>query len=220
MAEHTNIAAIIEAADDLTNNVRKLMMERGITEAELARQTNIPQPTLHKILSGKTGDPRASTLKSLADFFGVTIDALLSGSIAESSTNSKLNTKTQSIAIISWTDCLQINTQLKKLNSTNWDNWITTEYSSRTAFALTSKPSMEPRFPKGSTLIIDPDITPEDGDLIVAHFPNTNEATLRELSIDGPIKLLVPICKNLPPDAWEPEIKVLGVLVKSIFKFH
>ncbi len=218
MANISNLAETLESTDDLTNTLHKLMNERNISEAELARRTNIPQPTLHKILSGKTGDPRASTLKSLADFFGVTIDMLLTGS--SQSITSSTGKKTQSIAILSWSECIDASKLIRSLNSTNWDNWITTEYPSTNAYALTSKPSMEPRFPKGSTLIIDPNIKPEDGDLIVVHFPNTNESTMRELSIDGPTKLLIPICKNLPAEACTPEIKELGVLVKSIFRFH
>jgi SOS-response transcriptional repressor LexA len=216
----TNLATTLGSADDLTNILRRLMYERGITEAELARRTNIPQPTLHKILSGKTGDPRASTLKSLADFFGVTIDMLLTGSASSTPSTPSSSANTQSIAVISWSDCIEASSLIRTLNSTNWDHWITTEHPSTNAFALSSKPSMEPRFPKGSTLIIDPNITPEDGDLIVVHFPGTNEATLRELSIDGPVNQLVPLSKNTPAEAFTPEIKELGVLVKSIFKFH
>jgi len=216
----SSLATSLETTDDLTLNLRRLIDEKNITEAELARRTHIPQPTLHKILSGKTSDPRASTLKSLADFFGVTIDALLTGNISTSATATISAAKTQSIAIISWSDCLEASKLLRSLDSTNWAPWITTEYSSAGAFALSSKPSMEPRFPKGSTLIIDPNINSEDGDLIVVHYPNTNEATLRELSIDGPVKQLIPICKNSPPEVFSPEIRELGVLVKSIFKFH
>jgi SOS-response transcriptional repressor LexA len=216
----SNLATSLESIDDLTNTLHRLMDERKITEAELARRTNIPQPTLHKILSGKTGDPRASTLKSLACFFGVTIDMLLTGSLPVSAAITTNSTKTQSIAIISWSDCLQANKLLLTLNSTNWDRWITTEHTSTSAYALSSKPSMEPRFPKGSILIIDNKITPEDGDLIVTHFPGTSEATLRELSIDGPSKLLIPICKSSTPDILNHDITVLGVLVRSIFQFH
>lgn len=216
----SSLAKSLGSIDVLTITLHRLMDERKLTEAELARRTNIPQPTLHKILSGKTGDPRASTLKSLADFFGVTIDMLLTGNATTATPVTASTTKTQSIPIISWTDCLQLAKLMGSLNSTNWDHWITTEYSSATAYALSSKPSMEPRLPKGSTLIIDPNINPEDGDLVIVHFPNTNEATLRELSIDGPIKQLIPICRNSPPEPWDSNINVLGVLTKSIFKFH
>lgn len=212
----TNLATPITTIDGLTATLRKLMSEINISEAELARRTNIPQPTLHKILSGKTEDPRASTLKSLASFFNVSIDALLSASI-DSNTHAG-DAKTKSIAIISWVDCL--NNVSDNLNSTNWDHWITTEHTSAGAFALSSKPSMEPRFPKGSILIFDPNMTPEDGDLILVHFPNTPEATIRELILDGPSKQLATICNRSTADSFDPDIKVLGVLVKSVFRFH
>ena len=55
----------------LFENLRQLLMSRGISETELARQTNLPQPTIHKIMSGKTLDPRMSTLKSIASYFEV-----------------------------------------------------------------------------------------------------------------------------------------------------
>ena len=40
--------------------------------------------------------------------------------------------------------------------------------------------------------IVNPNILPDDGDLIVVHYPDTNEATLREFTQDGPTKLLPP----------------------------
>ena len=61
----------------LVNNIKRLMMAKGLNEAKLAKRTNIPQPTLHKILSGKTEDPRVSTLKLLAEFFNVSLVAII-----------------------------------------------------------------------------------------------------------------------------------------------
>lgn len=43
---------------------------------------------------------------------------------------------------------------------------------------------MELRLPKGSILIVDPNTTTEDGDLLDAHYPGTDEATLREICIE------------------------------------
>src|SRR5579863_6988609 len=75
----SNVAIKIESVENLTDNLRHLMQLKDISEAALARKTAIPQPTLHKILAGKTNDPRASTLKALADFFEISIDELLTG---------------------------------------------------------------------------------------------------------------------------------------------
>lgn len=202
----------------LTANLHRLMQHSGISEAELARRSNIPQPTLHKILSGKTDDPRASTLKALANAFDVSIDELLSSV----TTFRHINTasKTQSIAIISWNECIGAAHFIANLTSTNWDHWIVSESLSQQAYGLATKASMEPHFPKGTILIIDPDMTAEDGDTIVVLYPNTQEATLRKLSIDGPEKLLLPLNANSSASHFEKDIKILGVVIKSVFSFH
>ena len=53
----------------LLKNLYMFMQRHSVTEAQLARATEIPQPTIHKILSGKTTDPRISTLQSIANYF-------------------------------------------------------------------------------------------------------------------------------------------------------
>ncbi|WP_423063634.1 LexA family protein [Candidiatus Paracoxiella cheracis] len=197
------------------NNLHHLMLENSITEAELARRTKIPQPTLHKILTGKTADPRVSTLQSLANYFGLTVDELFTGlEIAK-----RTQTNTQSIPIISWSDSIQGLSLLNKLSPSNWDEWIVTESIAKNAFGLESKPSMEPRFPKKTILIIDPSTCSKDGDLVIVHYPNTEEATLRELSIDGPNQMLLPIKPNLPTDKLTDDFKILGVVVQSRFSY-
>src|SRR3990167_5290128 len=85
--------------DLLIINLRSLMKNVGLNEAELSRRTDIPQATLHKILAGKTEDPRASTLKTLSDFFGISIDELLSGNPIATSEKSAA-TSAQSIPVI------------------------------------------------------------------------------------------------------------------------
>jgi SOS-response transcriptional repressor LexA len=165
-----------------------------------------------------TNDPRASTLKALAIFFDISIDELLNGINVMQPYNNTSNT--QAIAAISWTDCIHANDFLKTLTPANWNHWVVTEFISNSAYALISKPSMEPRFPKGTILVIDPTVLAEDGRIVIVHYPNTDEATLRELSVDGPTKLLLPINANLTITPLQHDIKILGVLVKSIFSFQ
>lgn len=52
------------------------MDSAGLSQNELAERTNVPQPTIHRILIGESKDPRHSTVKPLADFFGVTVAQL------------------------------------------------------------------------------------------------------------------------------------------------
>lgn len=52
------------------------MDRQGLNETALARATGVPQPTVHRLLNSDTHDPRDSTLRPLADYFGVTVEQL------------------------------------------------------------------------------------------------------------------------------------------------
>lgn len=205
--------------DLLIRNLRELMKKNGLNEAELSRRTRIPQATVHKILAGKTEDPRASTLKTLSDFFGISIDELLSGNPVVITTGKNASIAAQSIPVISWKECIYSKRFIAGLTPTNWEKWAVSEFLSKHAYALSSKPSMAPRFPKDTILFIDPETTPKDGDHVIVLYPDTDEATIREFSVDGPTQLLLPINPNMEITKLTKKIKILGVLVKSSFAY-
>ncbi|HVI60106.1 MAG TPA: S24 family peptidase [Luteimonas sp.] len=61
----------------LAANLRELMDREGkLSENQLSRNTGVPQPTIHRILNGKVGDPRDGTVRPLAEYFGVTPEQL------------------------------------------------------------------------------------------------------------------------------------------------
>lgn len=204
--------------DLLIHNLRVLMKKVGLNEAELSRKTQIPQATMHKILAGKTEDPRASTLKTLSDFFGISIDELLSGNPTSPQTKTPAITA-QSIPVISWKECVHAIKLISTLTPNNWEKWAVSEFLSANAYALSSKPSMAPRFPKDTLLFIDPDITPEDGDYVVALYTGTEEATIREFSTDGPVQMLLPLNPNTEATPFDKQVTILGVLVKTSFSY-
>ena len=206
--------------DALLANLQKLMKKTALNEADLSRQTGIPQATLHKILSGKTEDPRASTLKILSDFFDVSIDTLMFGNTKTIRPTIKTSAiAAQSIPLLSWKECINAEQLTQNLNAKNWNKWTVSDFFSTEGYALASKPSMEPRFPKGTLLFIDPTASVQDGDFVVVLYPTTEEATLRELSIDGPTRILLPINDHAEATQWNSSIKLLGVLVRSSFQY-
>lgn len=202
-----------EQDSPFANNLQRLMCKNEISEAELARQTKIPQPTLHKILTGKTIDPRGSTLSTIADCFKVSIDELYSG--YDLGSRNFAMQKAQSIPLLSWKECLKGKTFISELTANNWDNWITAEFTSPFVFALESKPALGPRFPLNTIFIVNSEILPEDGDLLIVRYPNTDEATLRDFTLDGPTKLLLPIIANTEVTVLTNEIRILGVIAQT-----
>lgn len=62
----------------ISNNLRHLLkMHDELSVTELARQTGIPQPTLHHLLNGLTKKPRRVVLEKLATFFALSISQLI-----------------------------------------------------------------------------------------------------------------------------------------------
>ena len=201
----------------LISNLQTLMHHHNLNEAKLARITNIPQPTLHKILAGKTADPRISTLKILADYFNISVDKLYAG-IGRPG-NTQVQPITQSIPIISWDECTKGASFYNNLTLSNWKNWLIIDLPREHCYALNTKPSMEPTFPIETTLVIDPQKKPKDGSLAVVYYPDSQEATLRKLIVDGPNQMLAPINPTLPTDELTHDIKILGVVVQSKYTY-
>lgn len=57
--------------------LRRLMDERGLSEGRLAELSGVPQPTIHRMLTGQSKDPRRSNVTKIAQVFGLTAAQLL-----------------------------------------------------------------------------------------------------------------------------------------------
>jgi HTH-type transcriptional regulator/antitoxin HigA len=68
----------IEPASD-ADMLRYLMEAKGITQAELSRDTKIAKSTVSEVLAGKRPFSRAM-MRRLADYFGVDVTVLAAGS--------------------------------------------------------------------------------------------------------------------------------------------
>lgn len=56
--------------------LREIKKASGMTTKQIAKSAEIPEPTLEKIFSGQTKDPKYDTVKKLVHFFGYTVDDL------------------------------------------------------------------------------------------------------------------------------------------------
>ncbi len=55
----------------LRENLIKQMQLRGWTAYELEKKSGVPQPTIHRFIKGKHGEPRGETIRKLADGLGL-----------------------------------------------------------------------------------------------------------------------------------------------------
>ncbi|MFY0856887.1 S24 family peptidase [Enterobacter roggenkampii] len=64
--------------EKLAANINHLMSQKGIANVtELAKQIRIPQPTMHRLLSGDVKEPKYALLKQIADFFKLSVQELV-----------------------------------------------------------------------------------------------------------------------------------------------
>ena len=72
----TNVEGPMTVKDDVGDTIgdvlKKLMLAGAVSQNLLADATGVPQPTIYRILAGKSLEPRKSTVHKLAHFFGVT----------------------------------------------------------------------------------------------------------------------------------------------------
>ncbi|VUC85020.1 XRE family transcriptional regulator [Raoultella terrigena] len=61
-------------------------------------------------------------------------------------------------------------------------------------------------------MIVDPDIEPQHGKIVVARIDGTNEATVKKLVIDGSQKFLVPLNPRYPNIAINGNCIIIGVV--------
>ena len=62
---------------DLADTMRTLMEAYNVTETDLAKQTDVAQSTINRILNNQTNYPRGTSLRVLAKYFNVTVAQLL-----------------------------------------------------------------------------------------------------------------------------------------------
>lgn len=205
--------------DNLQRNLATLMAKHNTSEAELSRALNLPYNTVHRLCSGFTSDPRISTLKLIAEYFQVGLDALTGENTL--SFNPIEDNAPRAVPILSWSDVSTPDFP-NDLNLTHWENWqpvamAPAEELSKRAYALESKRTMQPCFPMGTVFIIDPDTSAIDGDLVLVKIKETNAVSLRNLLIDPPNWQLIPMVESSPPITYnKEEHTIIGVIVLTV----
>ncbi|MCD6040282.1 MAG: helix-turn-helix protein [Gammaproteobacteria bacterium] len=207
-------------AKALATNLRLILDARHLSESDLAHALNLPIMTIRRLVSGETADPRISTLKTIADYLNISLDSLTNNN--ESNPINLMNkSMPQFVPVLDW-ETAATTASIKEINLKTWEKWhpIATvdQPLSKNAFALPSRPSMQPRFPHGSLFIIEPNEAPHDRDIVLVKISKNSSLSLRELVIDSPKWQLQPI---VPGSALlfyeETEHVIVGVVILTLF---
>jgi len=206
----------------LSTNLKALMAELHITESELARRTGVGQPVVHRIASGETDNPKVGTLSPIANFFALSISQLIGDEpLPQNRLPGTYNPGTQGwtqIPLLEWEQVLEwpnLTTLAKPTRSVSADLNLGSN-----AYALTLKDTtMEPRFPEGTTILVDPTIQPADRDFAVVHVDGQKLPTFKQILIDGDSIYLKPLNADFKAIHLDKNYKFLGVVVQARMDF-
>lgn len=201
----------------LSKILQKLLFERRINTSELARQVDLPIPTVHRLVTGKSTRPYPSSLKPIADYFSLEIAQLTGdmpiqnwGSTDNSSNLAEQHAKI--IPIIAWEDLDNICEAREKS-----DSIVLSIHTNSNCFALTMNDhSMEPLFPKKTILLFDPGKPLVDRGYVLVKLSGNYTPVFRQILIDIDHRYIKPL--NLD---FKEQMRLLhqnDIIIASLFE--
>ena len=148
----------------------------NMSEAELAKATHVPKATINRILSGKTPDPRTSTLLPISHYFGISVEQLLGLVALPASMPFKSLSYTGSIATIPLIDFEKIHAWIQKDYLPNYFHEIIIDKQADASNYLYITQSntwaMLPKFQENTYLIVNRDLATKNNDFVIYHIHN------------------------------------------------
>lgn len=189
----------------------RLMAEKKIRAAELARLVGLPQPTVHRIVTGVCEHPHLSSLEPIAKYFGITVEQLKGHELIPS-----LDRATK-VPLLSGDEVLKWPANKKKITSAEFILTDANVGVNGYAFKVNDA-AMDPVFPPDMILIADPERQPKDRSYVIAKLVNIDQPVFRQLLIDARdhyLKALSPDLELNKTTRLTQHDKILSVIVQA-----
>lgn len=207
--------------ENLAHRLRQAVTYGKKKPKELAEFFDVSEAAVSKWLnSGKIGKAK---LPRFAEFTGVDFTWLATGDgnmVSEPSNISPGPPIRGKVPLISWVQAGKWREAIDLYAPDDAENWIeTTVPIKEHTFALrVDGDSMEPEFPAGVLIVVEPDLDPQPGDYVIAK--NGDEATFKQLVKDGPDWYLKPINERYPIKPLESPCKIIGVVREQARRYR
>ncbi len=209
--------------------LKRLMAEKELRTAELARQVNLPQPTVHRIVTGVSPNPHMGSLVPIAEFFNLTVEQLRGlhpipnfdniGSPMQRVTGWRQLPVITLAQAYHWPPESEEERHKMLLQLSTY----TDAKVAQASFATTvNDASMEPYFPEGSLLVIDCESKPNDRDFVLAKLEGASEAVCRQILVNGGDTYLRPLSPELQalPMTKATDDMLIGRIAQSRHNFR
>lgn len=201
------------------DRIREAREARKMSQSDLARALGIRPQAVNNWESGAT-QPRPQKYPDLCRVLGVTRSYLLGEQNLELTNITPGPDIVKKIPIISWVRAGQWSEAIDMTEPGYAEDWeYTSEKVGPNAFMLrVVGDSMEPMFPAGLLLTIDPGIEARPGDYVVAKVGD--HATFKQLTQDAGRLYLTPLNPRYPVIEVDEHTKIVGVVMSATRRFR
>ncbi len=196
----------------------------GLNQSGLADRLGIKAQSVQQWEKGQT-QPRPEKLRAIAAALGCSIHALTSDVVDHDGLFNEAvplpRVATKRIPLVSTAPAGAPRDELDQRIAEIREPTVPTLYPvSSQAFALRIYgDSMEPLFPNGCIITVEPTMEPKSGMFVVVRLDGTSEHTFKQLIIDGPHRFLKPINPRYPIIELSRDAIICGVVVEH-HQFH
>lgn len=185
-----------------------------VSEAELARLAGLNQPTVHRIISGKSSSPRLANVQKIAAAVGLELADVLETSPGIRTPSGTYRVRS-SVPLLSWHEVCKA---AKPESYSSKENLMCPVSHSDKCVALKVEgddmvSATGPSYPPGSIIFVEKDKSLEikHGDRVIAKVPDDNRATFKQLVSDAGSRFLKPL--NPAYEVYKGEFKILGKVI-------
>ncbi len=169
----------------LSKNIRNRMKDLGLTQKGLADKAGTTQVTIHRMISGKV--LKTTKIVELAKALECSPDWLLNGEAQHVETsNIVAGPELQGLyPVISWVQAGDWSA-IHEIHPVDAEHYpCPVKCSDKTFLLKVQGMSMSPTFNEGELIFVDPDVQPINGKYVIARLDDENEATFKQLIIEG-----------------------------------
>jgi SOS-response transcriptional repressor LexA len=196
--------------------IKACMEARGLDQSAVARGLGIEPQSVQQWIRGQT-NPRGYRIKALAALLDVEPWELLgtqeNPAQGASKSEDQRGTTVRRIPRVSWVSAGQFR-EVATGSREEAEEWDTpSEPMSAQSFSLRVEgDSMEPEFPSGCVIFVDPQTQPLNGDYVVVALDDSHQATFKQLVLDGAQRYLKPLNPRYPIIPVDRDARVCGVV--------
>lgn len=210
---------------NLENLIEQQRVDAGLNKAQFAELIDTSPAALSQLIGDKPhrniGDKMARKIESALNLPFGWMDTLHAKENHTNVTFRSVNTPQGSYPVISWVSAGQWMEAVEPYHRRAIDRWYeTTVECSDDSFwldvhgdSMTSPVGLS--IPEGAAILVDPEVEPINGKLVVAKLEGDNEATFKKLVIDAGRRFLKPLNPQYPMIEINGNCRIVGVVVDA-----